>query len=181
MGQIIAKDDVILVAGLLASGAQAMEELIGELETLWGPVAHKSGLLDFDFTDYYEREMGAHLTRQFISFEKPVRPETLKEAKITSNELEARLSVEGKRRVNVDPGHLDLSKLIVASTKDATYRVYLDGGLYAQSMLYYEKGSYRPWPWTYADYRTEFAISFFNKVRGDYKSGARPGEGEKSE
>lgn len=170
MGIITEKDNVVLVAGLLAPGAQAMEELIRGLETLWGPVAHKSELLDFDFTDYYAREIGPDLKRQFISFGTPVRPETLRETKITSNELEARLSVEGKRRVNVDPGHLDLSKLIVASTKDATYRVYLGGGIYAQSMLWYEKGSYRPWPWTYADYRTGAAISFFNRVRGDYKS-----------
>jgi hypothetical protein len=169
MGQIIAKDQVVLVAGLLATSAAAMEEFIGEVEALWGPVAHRSDLLDFDFTDYYERELGPGLKRQFISFGTPVRPETLREAKITSNELEARLSVGGRRRVNVDPGHLDLSKLVVASTKDATYRVYLGDGIYAQPMLWYEKGSYRPWPWTYADYRTEAAISFFNRVRGDYK------------
>ncbi|MEJ2744363.1 MAG: DUF4416 family protein [bacterium] len=169
MGINIEKDDVVLVAGLLAPSAAAMEGLIRELEKLWGPVGHKSDLLDFDFTDYYAREIGPDLKRQFIAFGTPVRPETLRESKIASNDLEARLSVEGRRRVNVDPGYLDLSKLVVASTKDATYRVYLGEGVYAQSMLWYEKGSYRPWPWTYADYRTEVAISFFNKVRMDYK------------
>lgn len=170
MGQITAKDKVVLVAGLLAPSAAAMEELIGELETLWGPAAHGSEPLDFDFTDYYAREIGEHLTRRFIAFGTPVAPDTLRETKIAGNELETRLSVGGRRRVNVDPGHLDLSKLIVASTKDATYRVYLGGGIYAQSMLCYERGSYRPWPWTYRDYRTEIAISFFNSVRADYKS-----------
>ncbi len=173
MGRIIAKDNMALVAGLLAPGAAAMGDLIGEVETLWGPVAHRSELLDFDFTDYYEREIGPGLKRQFIAFSTPVRPETLQESKVVSNELETRLSVGGKRRVNVDPGHLDLSKLIVASTKDATYRVYLGGGIYAQPMLWYEKGNFHPWPWTYQDYRTEVAISFFNKVRGDYKMESR--------
>jgi len=172
MGTTVEKSNVILVAGLLVPGAGAMEELIGEVEKLWGPVSHRSEIFDFDFTDYYEREIGPHLKRQFVAFDTPIRPDALRESKIMSNELEARLSVGGRRRANVDPGYLDSSKLVVASTKDATYRVYLGEGIYAQPMLWYEKGSYHPWPWAYPDYRTAFAISFFNRVRMDYRSKA---------
>ncbi len=164
--------NVILVAGLLARREEAMEGFIGESEKIWGPVSHRSEIFDFDFTDYYEREMGPRLRRQFIAFAPTVRPDALRELKIMSNELEARLSIGGGRRANIDPGYLDLSKLVVASTKDATYRVYLGGGIYAQPMLWYEKGSYHPWPWAYPDYRTSLAISFFNKVRMDYRAKA---------
>jgi len=172
MGTMVEKGNVILVAGLLVPHEEAMEALIRESEKLWGPVSHRSEIFDFDFTDYYEREIGPHLKRQFVAFDTPIRPDTLRESKIMSNELEARLSVGGRRRANVDPGYLDLSKLVVASTKDATYRVYLGEGIYAQPMLWYEKGSYHPWPWAYPDYRTAFAISFFNKVRTDYRAKA---------
>jgi hypothetical protein len=173
MGTAIEKGNVILMAGLLAPGAPAMEDLIGEVEKLWGAVEHRSELFDFDFTDYYEREIGPHLKRQFVAFGTPIRPDTLRESKIVSNELEGRLSICGRRRANVDPGYLDLSKLVVASTKDATCRVYLGEGIYAQPMLWYEKGSFQPWPWTYPDYRTAAAISFFNSVRADYKAKAQ--------
>ena len=172
MGEIKPKGKVILVTGFLFSDLKVHDELLRELEGLWGPVGRRSDVLPFDFTSYYEDEMGPHLKRQFIAFADLFEAEGLRGTKIASNVMEENLSIEGRRRVNIDPGFLDLSKIVVASTKDATYRVYLGEGIYAQSMLRFEKGSYRPWPWTYPDYRSEAAISFFNSVRADYRAGS---------
>lgn len=68
---------------------------------------------------------------------------------------------------HIDPG--DLAKLGLATTKDATCRVYLAAGISGQSTYYFERGTYHPWQWTYADYRSDIAIEFFNRVRGDYR------------
>ncbi|MCX6353379.1 MAG: DUF4416 family protein [Candidatus Aureabacteria bacterium] len=171
MGKAVSRDAVVLIAGLLARDTESLDQALRETERLWGEASHKSEAVGFSFTDYYEAEMGPCLRRQFIAFSCTVSSETLRDAKVRTNRIEERLSVAGRRTLNIDPGYLDLGTLVLASTKDATYRVYLGDGIYAQPMLYFEKGSFRPWPWTYPDYRTEGTILFFNTVRAHYKMG----------
>jgi hypothetical protein len=174
MGAISEKEKVVLVAAVLRQDTEESGLLLEEeLEKLWGPIRQRSASIDFDFSNYYEKEMGASLKRQFVGFSNYVPAEMLADAKVKSNALERRLSIEGNRRFNIDPGYLAFSKVVVASTKDATYRVYLGKRIYAQPMLLYEEGSYHPWPWTYPDYRCKTAISFFNSVRSDYKKRLR--------
>ena len=173
MGAIHKPEPVKLVCGLLAADASWLERSREVLERAFGPLELKSEVIPFDFTSYYEKELGPDILRQYVSFEGLIDPGNLVSIKAATNRLEGELSEEGIRRANLDPGCLDLSKMVLATTKDATYRVYLGEGIYAQSTLYYEKGTYRPWGWTYADYRTETAIGFFNDVRKAYKLGGR--------
>jgi hypothetical protein len=60
--------------------------------------------------------------------------------------------VAGRRRVDVDPGYLTRTKLVLATTKDYAHRVYLGRGIYAEVTLSYRQGAFHPWPWTYPDY-----------------------------
>lgn len=83
--------------------------------------------------------------------------------------------MNGQRTVNIDPGYLTMTKLVLMSTKDAPSRVYIGDGIYGQAMMLYFEGSYRPWEWTYPDYREASAIAFFNKVRSAYKNQIRAG------
>lgn len=175
MGRAALKKDTALVAGLLANDGEILATAVRELETHWGPLGLASAVFDFDFTDYYEKEFGPRLRRQFVAFAEKFPPEALRGAKIWCNELEERFSRAGRRSVNIDPGYLDLGTVVLASTKDATYRVYLGDGIYAQPMLYYEKGTFHPWPWTYPDYRTREAVLFFNQVRREHRARGRPG------
>lgn len=169
MGEIRKIPTVKLICGLLAAGAGRLERGRATLAGRFGPVDLESEVFPFDFTGYYEREMGKGILRRFISFANPIDPGELAVIKLETNRLEEELSEGGKRTVNLDPGYLDLSKLVLATTKDATYRVYLGEGIYGQSTYYFRDGSYRPWEWTYADYRTDTAIGFFNRVREKYK------------
>jgi len=175
MGEIRKIQPVKLICGLLAAGRAGEGQTVGArhavplLEERFGPVDSESVTFPFDFTSYYEKEMGEGILRRFLSFKNLIDPGELAAIKLETNRLEEELSERGKRTVNLDPGYLDLSKLVLATTKDATYRVYLGEGIYAQSTCYFQDGSYRPWEWTYADYRTETAIGFFNRVRAAYK------------
>jgi len=84
-----------------------------------------SAKYDFTFTDYYDDEMGENLKKQFLSFEKLIMPDQLADIKNSTNEIETKYSIEGKRTVNLDPGYLEESKLILASTKNFSHRIYL--------------------------------------------------------
>jgi hypothetical protein len=173
MGMPGEKGPVVRVAALLSPAGEEPGPLLDSIEGLWGPLKSVSEPMDFRFTSFYEREMGTGLARRFLAFADLAPADGLRAWKLASNALEARLAVHGGRRANVDPGYLDLGTVVVASVKDAAYRVYLGGGIYAQPMLRFEAGGFRAWPWTYPDYATHTAIGFFNAVRAGYRDAVR--------
>lgn len=135
----------------------------------FGPVDYRSGILPFDFTDYYRGEMGGDLLRYFLSFAGHVDPAELPEIKLATNEVEERLSVSGNRRVNLDPGLLDLSRLILATTKDNAHRIPLRDGIYGEITLMYRKKDFVSLDWTYPDYRSEEYREILRNIREIYR------------
>jgi hypothetical protein len=67
--------------------------------------------------------------------------------------------------VNLDPGYITLGKVVLASTKNNQHRLYLGRGIFGEVTLRYRKKRYEPWEWTFADYKTETAVSFFIQLR----------------
>ena len=107
----------------------------------------------FPYTTYYDNEMGRGIRRQTAGFLNLVAPESLPDIKLRTNEIETSLLRDGKRQVNIDPGLLSPERFVLATGKNFTHRVYLRDGIYADLTLIYQKGAYRPLPWTYPDYR----------------------------
>ena len=98
----------------------------------------------------------------------------LPEIKRISNRLEVSLSTEeGFRQVNIDPGYVSLEQMILATTKKAGHRPYLEGGIYAELTYRFIKGSFQPMEWTYSDYRVYLSLDFFNRVRETYRKQLR--------
>ena len=69
--------------------------------------------------------------------------------------MEALFSENQDRKINLDPGLLDLNRLVLATTKHAGHRIPLAEGIYAEITLHYRRGRFEPLPWTYPDYRSE--------------------------
>ena len=67
------------------------------------------------------------------------------------------MSIDGKRCINLDPGYLTLAKIVLASTKDYSHRIYLKDGIHAEVTLIYSKETkeYLPNINTYNDYKDE--------------------------
>jgi len=170
MGTPKSSEPSLLITGLLSAFEEALAETEKTLTAAYGPIALKSPLFDFTATDYYETDMGKGLKRLFLAFEKPIDPAAIADIKLATNKMEARIAESGRwpaaRPVNVDSGYLTLSKLVLATTKDYSHRLYLGKGIYAESTLHYEKGKWQPWPWTYRDYRENAGYyEFFEKAR----------------
>jgi hypothetical protein len=165
MGAISKPQQVKLVCGFLYKDERIFEDTSRRLCRRYGKADFISGPIDFSFTDYYEKEMGKGLTRRFVSFKRAISPKDLAEIKKTTNALEDRSASKTGRRINIDPGYLTLSKLVLASTKDYCHRIYLDKGIYAEITLTFRKNSFQPWEWTYRDYRTPEYIGIFNHIR----------------
>jgi hypothetical protein len=154
-----------LVIGVLASRPGGDGELVSTLEERWGPADLVSGALPFDFSDYYDREMGTPIRRFFVSFERLVDPAGLARIKLETNALEDGLREQGRRKVNLDPGLLSLSRFVLATTKESSHRIPLASGIWAEVTLLFEKGSFRPVEWTYPDYRSPGYIAILNSIR----------------
>lgn len=160
---------VKLVASIFSPDPELIGSASGILEKKFGKIDFKSPLLDFTHTTYYEGEMGGGLKRVILSFKKHVRPESAYKSKLKTNAIERRFAENGKRRVNIDPGYLDLSKLVLFSTKDYTHRIHMAGDIFAEVTLFYKDRRYNPWPWTYPDYATKEYSDIFESIRNIYR------------
>jgi len=158
------------ICAVMYSPAADPESPLADLEKLFGKIDHKSPKYDFTFTKYYNDEMENGLRKQFLSFENLIMPDQLADIKNSTNQIESQYSIEGKRTVNLDPGYLEESKLILASTKNFSHRIYLKDGIWAELTLSYASGKFVTHPWTYPDYQTELAYDFLRKVREIYIS-----------
>jgi len=160
------------IVGLLASSEALLEEAGAALASAIAPVASATEPYRWELSDYYRREMGETIWRRFAALEGVVAADSLVELKLQANELEQRWRAARGRRVNIDPGYVDLGKLVLASTKDAAHRVYLARGIYAEATLRYAAGRFLPWPYTYPDYAAPDALTFFTRVRESYRAEA---------
>lgn len=166
---------VKLIAGLISGNPELFGKAAGMLEKkLANTVDFESDTLDFGYTDYYEKEMGPALKRKFISFKRAVALKEIEKVKLASIAIEKKLSLDNKRLINIDPGYLDLAKLVLFSTKDYSHRLHVGSGIFAEVTLYFKGGGFKAWPWTYPDYRTKGYLSIFNSIRERIKTERAP-------
>lgn len=144
--------------------------VLNEFKTDFGIVDSQSGVFPFNHTNYYEKEMGSGLSKEFYSFKVINEPEYLAQMKIKATEIEGNSLTGGNRTVNIDPAYLELSKLVVASSKNFSHRIYIGKGVFGDIQLQYRAAKFIGNPWTYPDYLTSQSLSFFTKVRTIYQS-----------
>ena len=158
-----------LIIGILAADRQCLHAAVEAIEDKFDRADFVSDVWPFDQTDYYKDETGPYILRQFVSIEKLIDPGELAKIKHRTNKLEqklaARLGLPLPRPVNLDPGVIEPSKLILATTKNYSHRIYIGNKIYAEVTLVFDKGSWRPLAYTYPDYRQQCYFEFFEKVR----------------
>lgn len=162
---------VKLICGLLTAEPALLDEAIRRLGEALGPVDLVSDIMDFAATRYYEAEMGAPLYRRFAAFRDLVCADALAAAKRTTNDIEAKLAAASPipgvaRPVNIDPGYVEPSKLVLASMKNFAHRIYLGRGVYAEVTLLYRDGAWRSLPWTFPDFASGRYFPFLDEARG---------------
>ncbi len=169
MGKTKSPLSVKLIMAIFTPQPELFPNIEKELVKKWGEIDFKCPIFNFDHTDYYREEMGFDLKKEFISFKDLIDPETINSIKLFTNKLESKYSKEGKRIINIDPGYVNNSKLVLASTKNYYHRIYLGKGIYAEVTLFFQERSFQSLPWTYPDYKTDASIDIFNKIREIYR------------
>ncbi|MBU4055287.1 MAG: DUF4416 family protein [Proteobacteria bacterium] len=158
-----------LVIGVIVQDKSFLAAIMDELAGTFGSHDLISPWFDFNYTNYYENEMGLHLFRRMLVFKTLIRQEDLAEIKIVTNGIESKYLSNGNRQANLDPGYLLLERFVLATGKNYSHRIYIGKSIYADLTLLYEKGKYQVLPWTYPDYAQSDIQNFLIKVREKYK------------
>lgn len=157
-----------LVTGIITKQKGYIEQLADELAVRFGPVDIISQWFSFDYTDYYETEMGSPLFRRMLAFKTLIEQQALSQIKNITNEIELKYSKKGKRAVNIDPGYMLCERFVLATGKNYTHRIYIGKNIYADLTLIYQEGGFKKLPWTYPDYADDKMHSFLKNVRDKY-------------
>ncbi len=160
---------VKLIVGVLACDEAALAAAHESLIAAYGPADLISEVYPFDLTDYYVDEAGPNMVRQFLAFEKLVDPGCLAAVKHQTNRLEQLLAdaleTPYPRPVNLDPGLVEPSKLVLASTKNFAHRIYIGDQMYAEVTMMYHRGKWETFAFTFPDFKSGRYNAFLDTVR----------------
>jgi len=161
---------------LLASGAECLSDVEKDLVAILGVIDDRSKIVPWNASNFYQEEMGTSLLRRFVSFSPLLAPDRLAAIKLQTQKIEDRYRepVADGRRVNLDPGYLDVFKVAMASTKNAGQRIYLGSGIYAEATLHYYDRGFHGLPYTYRDYLWPETIAFLTRLRSTYLGQLKP-------
>ena len=169
MWELAKPKPVKLIIGILVADQRCLTAAVKAIESRFGKIDLTSDVWPFTQTDYYKEQTGLKILRQFVTIEKLIKPGKLAKIKHKTNKLEEELVGELKsdfpRPVNLDPGIIEPSKLILATTKNFSHRIYIGRKMYAEVTLIFDKGQWKPFEHTYPDYRQQCYFDFFDKVR----------------
>lgn len=192
MGEILVFEKVKLVIGVLYSGFEGESVAKSRFDSVLALLTQEFGEPDlvshemlFSFTHYYDEEMQPPIYKRLISFKQLIDPQELSAIKIRTNQQEEECQValqsasqgdgleeslgDGRRPVNLDPGILDLSHLILATTKNRGHRFPLLDGIYGELTLLYMNGDFQGQPWTYDDFNTREYKDILLQIRELYR------------
>ena len=169
MWELKKTEPVKLIVGILAADQQCLSQTLQLLSDEFGSIDLQSEVWPFVQTDYYKDETGNDILRQLVSIEKLIDPGKLAKIKHKTNKLERKLAkklaLDLPRPINLDPGIIEPSKLILASTKNFSHRIYIGKKIYAELTLSFVRGEWKSFDYTFPDYKQGCYNDFLSKVR----------------
>lgn len=160
-----------LIIGVIYNDKKIFDEAMEILTKAFGEtdgVCEEFSFSD-EFSNYYDGELGGKGMRRIYSFEALVDPARQAEIKEFTNELEKKFSDKnGNRKINLDPGFINHGRLMLATTKETGFRIPLERGIYTELTLFWARGGWQRFPWSYRDYQSERVQTFLTKVRKKY-------------
>ena len=171
MGKIYDFEPEKLIIGVIYHDPRVFERAMEILTEKFGAYDFVCREFSFseEFSTYYDEELGGEGMRRIYSFERLVDPAEQADIKEYTNELERALSGDSEgRKINLDPGFINHGRLMLATTKPTGFRIPLKNGIHTELTLFYARGRWNKFPWTYRDYQSEHVQNFLTQVRKKY-------------
>lgn len=159
-----------LIIGVIYHDKEVYNSAIERLCAEFGPIDLESERFSFsrEFSDYYDGELGGEGERVILSFRDTQDASRQAEIKTFTNALESEYTRDGGRLINLDPGFMNHGRLMLATTKETGFRIPLSLGIYTELTLFWARGGWQRFPWTYRDYQSERVQRFLTEVRKIY-------------
>ena len=170
MGAAVDFEEEKLIIGVIYHDPEVFERAMALLIDEFGETDGMCEEFSFskEFSSYYDGELGGEGMRRIYSFKKTVDPSRQAAIKIRTNEIENMFLGEGGRLINLDPGFINHGRLMLATTKNAGFRIPLADGIYTELTLFYARGGWHKFPWSYRDYQSEKVQVFLTETRNKY-------------
>ncbi len=170
MGAILDFEPEKLIIGIIYNDRAVLDSALAELVSEFGEYDNATEEFSFskEFSTYYDEEIGGEGLRRIYSFKRLVDPSRQADIKELTNALEAKFSIDGNRKINIDPGFINHGRLMLATTKPAGFRIPLKNGIHTELTLFYARGEWHKFPWSYRDYCSERVQKFLTEVRKSY-------------
>lgn len=101
---------------------------------------------------------------RFLSYARPIGREELVDIRRKLLNLEMRHVHEGRPLAELDPGCVSEFNVVRTSLEEDFHRIYLYGGIFAETLYYYERMTFRPYLHTPEFYRRPEIITIFNDL-----------------
>ncbi len=155
------------MAKLFMAVMYASDELFdsakADLVAKYGDVRAESNAYNFDFTGYYDDEMGSGLKKKLLVFEKEVSKQDLESVKFFITEVEEKYSDLGNRSVNIDPGYISSDELVLATWKGKSFKEKISDKIWVHKVLEFEGDKVKEFFHTFADYKLKENQDFLVK------------------
>jgi len=76
-------------------------------------------------------------------------------------EIEKKYSVEGKRKINIDPGYFNDKEVILASYKGKVFKKDLGEGIFIHKVLEFDNGKVKDFFHTFLDFKSKLLQEYF--------------------
>lgn len=157
---------------LLTQNTALADETILHFEKILGPMEIRGPWHLFE-NNYYEEEMGLDLKRCVVGFKNLFEPWRLSELKEMTRQCESRFTIHDSRTINIDPGYVDLFKVVLASGKGGGQKICVAENVHAHTLLRYEKGKWISFEWSFPDFKSEIYHADLLKIRKSLKESFR--------
>ncbi|MHB8881708.1 MAG: DUF4416 family protein [Thermodesulfovibrionales bacterium] len=158
-------EDALLFTGVLFSSPELFDQACIVMQQTFGNILLQSPVFQWEHSSYYADELGSPLFRSFLFFQNMVDTAAFAAYKHEACSIESAFEVQGKRRLNIDPGYMTSAKVVLASRKNYSHRICIGKGIYAELELYFQDGRFNPLPYTYTDYREARSCEVFQQAR----------------
>jgi hypothetical protein len=170
--QLTPPSKALLFTAIMVNDKELIPKIDKILSDTFSKIELVSDIYDFNHSDYYNPEMGDLIFKYFISFDLLINKEDLPNVKKETISIEDEFLIERKgsicRNINIDPGYLTHSKVIVSTSKNYSHRIHLKDGVFAELTYIISKEGWKPLEWTYPDYRSNLVIDYFTRLRTDF-------------
>ena len=153
-----------LLIAVMYADKETLDKAVIELKKSFGDIDNESAEYDFNFTTYYEKEMGKNLKKKFLSFAKTITNEELAKIRIETGKIEDSFRINNKRTINIDPGYISEEGVFMASLKHRPFKTEIGKGIFLHKILGFDDDKIIEFNHTFADYKHDKIKEFFVKI-----------------